>query len=85
MAQLMGASIVMAFTSILIGWIIRKRSDMSIFASRLIGLTIMMFIAPALYFLASGTPYFQAFFTYGLGALIAGAIFYFSRSKRQPS
>lgn len=85
MAQLIGASIVMAFTSILIGWMIRKRSNMSIFASRLIGLTVMMFVAPATYFLTSGTPYFQAFFTYGIGALIAGAIFYFSRSERQPS
>lgn len=85
MAQLIGAGIVMTFTSILIGWMIRKRSDMSIFASRLIGLTVMMFVAPAIYFLTSDTPYFQAFFTYGLGALIAGTIFYFSRSKRQPS
>ncbi|WP_139110193.1 hypothetical protein [Ensifer sp. LC163] len=85
MAQLIGATVVMAFTSILIGWIIRKFSVMSIFASRLVGLAVMMFVAPTVYFLTSGTPYFQAFFTYGLGALIAGAIFHFSRSKRQPS
>ncbi|MGF6177015.1 hypothetical protein [Ensifer sp. 4252] len=83
MAQLIGAIVAMAFTSMLIGWMIRKFSVMGVFASRLIGLAVMLFVAPTVYVLSSGAPYFQAFFTYGLAALIAGAIFYLSRAKQQ--
>ncbi|WP_457583165.1 hypothetical protein [Ensifer canadensis] len=85
MAQLIGATVAMAFTSMLIGWMIRKFSVMSVFASRFVGLTVMLFVAPTVYVLSSGTPYFQAFFTYGLAALITGAIFHLSRSKQQQS
>lgn len=83
MAELFGATVAMAFTSMLIGWIVRKLSSTGVFASRLVGLAIMLFIAPPIYIFASGGPYFQAFLAYSLGALLAGAIFYCLRQKEK--
>ncbi|MNV92860.1 hypothetical protein D3C71_1874900 [compost metagenome] len=85
MVQVFAAAVAMALAGMLLGWILRKRSDMSVLASRLVGLAIMLFVAPTAYLFASGAPYFEAFFAYGLGAVIAGTFFYFLRSREQDS
>lgn len=83
MAQVFGAAVAMALAGMLLGWIVRKLSRMSVLSSRLVGLAMLLFVAPPIYILASRAPYFEAFFACGLGALIAGTLFYILRPTEQ--
>ncbi|WP_274533431.1 hypothetical protein [Ensifer sp. Root1298] len=42
-----------------------------------------MFPAPAIHSFNSGWPFVDAFIVYGLGALIAAAVFYFMKTREQ--
>ncbi|HEV7319367.1 MAG TPA: hypothetical protein VGO04_12250 [Ensifer sp.] len=78
-----GAVIVMVLVGTLIGWLLRKVSALSVFTSRLAGLAVLVVAAPAFYSFNSGSPFAEAFVTYGLGALIAAGVFYFLKSRQQ--
>ncbi len=64
-------------------WLLRKVSALSVFSSRLAGLAVLLFPAPAIYSFNSGWPFVDAFIVYGLGALIAAAVFYFMKTREQ--
>ncbi|HEV7305143.1 hypothetical protein [Ensifer sp.] len=76
MAQLVGAVVAMVLVGTLIGWLLRKVSALSVFSSRLAGVAVLLFAAPALYSFNSGRPFGEAFIVYGIGAVIAAGIFY---------
>jgi hypothetical protein len=44
---------------------------------------VLLFPAPAIYSFNSGWPFVDAFIVYGLGALIAAAVFYFMKTREQ--
>ncbi|WP_158665028.1 hypothetical protein [Ensifer adhaerens] len=83
MAQIFGATIVMVLIGVLFGWLLPKMSALSVFSSRLAGLVVMAFVAPAIYSVNSGVPYVAALIPYGIAALIAAVIFYFLKSRQQ--
>ncbi|MGF6156831.1 hypothetical protein M2267_002074 [Ensifer sp. KUDG1] len=83
LALVFGAAIAMVMVGRLIGWLLRKVSALSVFSSRLAGLAVLLFVAPAIYSFNSGWPFVDAFFVYALGALIAAAVFYFMKTREQ--
>ena len=83
LALVFGAAISMVVVGMLIGWLLRKVSALSVFSSRLAGLAVLLFPAPAIYSFNSGWPFVDAFIVYGLGALIAAAVFYFMKTREQ--
>ncbi|NUS68120.1 MAG: hypothetical protein HOQ41_07195 [Ensifer adhaerens] len=68
---------------ILFGWLLPKMSALSVFSSRLAGVVIMAFVAPAICSVNSGLPYAAAPIPYGIAALIAAVFFYFLKSRQQ--
>lgn len=83
MVQVLAATVAMVFAGILLGWLLNRYSGMSVLAARVIGLAIMLFVAPTVDVLAAGAPYFEVFFAHGLGAVIAGTFFYLIRSGEE--
>ncbi len=83
MAQIFGATISMLLLGTLIGWLLRKVSALSVLSSRLAGLVVLTFVAPAIYSFNSGRPYFEMFILCGIAALIAAVVFYFLKPKQQ--
>ncbi len=83
LALVFGAAISMVVMGMLIGWLLRKVSALSVFSSRLAGLAVLLFAAPAIYSFNSGWPFVDAFIVYGLGALIAAAVFTFMKTREQ--
>ncbi|MBD9647013.1 hypothetical protein IB267_01450 [Ensifer sp. ENS09] len=73
----------MVLVGMLIGWLLRKVSALSVFSSRLAGLAVLLFAAPAIYSFNSGSPFVDAFIVYGLGALIAAAVFRFMKTRER--
>ncbi|MEI2301078.1 hypothetical protein [Ensifer sp. MJa1] len=81
LALVFGAVIAMVVVGMLIGWLLRKASALSAFSSRLAGLAVLLFAAPAIYSFNSGRPFVDAFIVYGLGALIAAGVFCFLKTR----
>ncbi len=79
MVQILAATVAMVLAGVLLGWFLKKCFGMSVLGARIVGLAIMLFVAPTIDVLAARTPYFEAFFAYGLGAILAGALFYLIR------
>lgn len=59
MAQIFGATISMLLLGTLIGWLLRKVSALSVLSSRLAGLVVLAFVAPAIYAFKFGPPLFR--------------------------
>ncbi|KSV92133.1 hypothetical protein [Sinorhizobium sp. GL28] len=83
MAQIFGATISMLLLGTLIGWLLRKVSALSVLSSRLAGLVVLAFVAPAIYAFNSGRPYSEMFILCGIAALVAAVVFYFLKPKQQ--
>ncbi|MBK5571688.1 hypothetical protein [Ensifer sp. SSB1] len=75
MAQIFGATILMVLLGMLIGWLLRKVSAPSVLSSRLAGLIVLAFAAPAIYSANSGRPYLEMLVPYGIVALIAAVVY----------
>lgn len=83
MVRVLAATVAMTLAGMLLGWIFNKCSGMSVLAARVVGLAIMLFVAPTIDVLAAGAPYFEVFFAHGLAAVLAGTFFYFIRSTEE--
>lgn len=83
MVRVMAATVAMVLAGMMLGWILNKCSGMSVLSARIIGLAIMLFVAPTIDVIAAGAPYFEVFFAHGLGAVIAGTFFYLIRTGEE--
>lgn len=83
MVRVMAATVAMVLVGMMLGWILNKCSGMSVLSARIIGLAIMLFVAPTIDVIAAGAPYFEVFFAHGLGAVIAGTFFYLIRTGEE--